>query len=247
MVQKRENKLIFFIYTSTTVKIFILIMKRKEILIKAEKKAKKLFHSIRQENLIRPGISEIQLGDEIYSLALRMFGIKKYWHKRIVRTGINTIYPYNENPKNLIIKEDDILFLDFGPIFDNWEADIGRTYVLGDDPHKLKLLNDVEDCWEISKNYYKNKQNITASDIFNYVNKLAMERSWNFGNEHCGHLIGEFPHEKVEGGRIKSYLHPENHLPLKDDKENKLFWILEIHFVDYEKKIGGFYEQLLSN
>ena len=46
-------------------------MKEKENLINAEKKAKNLFLSIKQENLIRPGISEIQLGDEIISLLLK--------------------------------------------------------------------------------------------------------------------------------------------------------------------------------
>ena len=83
--------------------------------------------------------------------------------------------------------------------------------------------------------------------MYKYVKKLANERSWVFGNEHCGHLIGEFPHENIEGEKVKSYLHPENHMILKKPKEINLFWILEIHFVDYEKNIGGFYEQLLLN
>ena len=34
------------------------------------------------------------------------------------------------------LTDDDILFLDLGPIFAEWEADFGRTYVLGDDPVK---------------------------------------------------------------------------------------------------------------
>jgi Xaa-Pro aminopeptidase len=221
-------------------------MEEKESLFIAEKKAKYLFYTIKQNGLIRSGISEDELGNEIYNLAYKMFGIKKYWHKRIVRSGKNTLYPYKENPKNRIIKKDDILFLDFGPIFDNWEADVGRTFVLGDDPYKLKLLSDVEECWKISNNYFLTRENITASDLYRYVKKLATERSWSFGNEHCGHLIGQFPHEKIDGARVNSYLHPNNHLNLKNIKKNNLFWILEIHFVDYEKKIGGFYEQLLS-
>lgn len=220
-------------------------MRKKEYLISAEKKAKSLFHSIKQEKLIRSGISENQLGDEIYKFASEMFGIKKYWHKRIVRTGENTVYPYKKNPKNLIIKENDILFLDFGPIFNNWEADIGRTYVLGNDSYKLKLLYDVEECWQIARNHFIKKKNIKASEMYYYVEKLANERSWNFGNEHCGHLIGKFPHENIKGEKVTSYLHPENHTILKNQKKINFFWILEIHFVDYEKKIGGFFEQLL--
>jgi len=43
-------------------------------------------------------------------------------------------------------------------------------------------------------------------------------------------------------------VHPENHndMFLPDARGNKREWILEIHFVDREKKIGGFFEQLLT-
>ena len=42
-----------------------------------------------------------------------------------------------------MIGEDDILFLDLGPVFEDWEADFGRTFVIGSDPLKLKLRDDV--------------------------------------------------------------------------------------------------------
>ena len=217
----------------------------KKYLLEAELKAKALFHEIIKSSLIEPGKTEEFLSSQIFDLAFKMFNTKVHWHKRIVRTGSNTIHPYNENPPNLVIKEDDILFLDFGPIFNNWEADIGRTYVLGNDSYKLKLLYDVEECWQIARNHFIKKKNITASEMYYYVEKLANERSWNFGNEHCGHLIGKFPHKNIKGEKVTSYLHPENHTILKNQKKINFFWILEIHFVDYEKKVGGFYEQLL--
>lgn len=46
----------------------------------------------------------------IAELALELFGIRKYWHKRIVRAGTNTLFPYRENPPNLPINADDIFF-----------------------------------------------------------------------------------------------------------------------------------------
>ena len=44
------------------------------------------------------------------------------------------------------------------------------------------------------------------------------------------------------------YVHPENpnDMFLPDADGNIRHWILEIHFVDRQKKIGGFYEQLLT-
>ena len=87
-------------------------------LISAEKKAAELFETIETRKLIRAGITEKELNQAIYNLAFELFGIKKYWHKRIVRSGKNTLHPYDENPENLLIQKDDILFIDFGPIFD---------------------------------------------------------------------------------------------------------------------------------
>ena len=124
-------------------------------LIEAEKKAAHLFNEIENKGLIIPGKSENELNSEIFNLAFELFGIKKYWHKRIIRAGKNTLKPYNENPKNLLIKDDDILFIDFGPIFEEWEADYGRTYVLGGDIIKLKLKQDISLAWDECKLYSK--------------------------------------------------------------------------------------------
>jgi Xaa-Pro aminopeptidase len=53
--------------------------------------------------------------------------------QKIVRTGINTLQPYSRSTKPYYSKGD-ILFFDFHPVFEDWEADLGRTYVLGNDP-----------------------------------------------------------------------------------------------------------------
>ena len=136
-------------------------------LIEAEKKAQQLFDEIESRNILVSGNSEDKINELIFELAFEMFGIKKYWHKRIVRCGKNTLHPYNENPENLVLKNDDILFLDFGPIFEDWEADFGRTYVVGNDPVKIKLKADIEKAWIEGKNYFY---------LFNYISCLIV---WN--------------------------------------------------------------------
>ena len=60
---------------------------------KAEEKAIRLFDKIQSEGLIQPGITELDLNDSIYELAKKEFGINKFWHKRIVRAGENTLAP----------------------------------------------------------------------------------------------------------------------------------------------------------
>ena len=217
-------------------------------LIEAEKKAELLFKEIEKHEILVPGNTEEKINSLIFDLAFDMFGIKKYWHKRIVRCGENTLYPYNENPKNLTLKKDDILFLDFGPIFEEWEADFGRTYVVGNDPLKIKLSNDIEDAWQKGKAFYDSHKEITGAQLYNYCQDLANDYEWSFGGEIAGHIIGQYPHEKLEKENKSNYIHPQNHSNMNDlnAKGEKKNWILEIHFVDRKKKIGGFFEQLMA-
>ena len=216
-------------------------------LIEAEKKAELLFKEIEKQEILVPGNSEEKINSLIFNLAFDMFGIKKYWHKRIVRAGKNTLYPYDENPENLMVKENDIVFLDFGPIFEDWEADYGRTFVLGNDPLKNKLKTDIEKAWKKACSFYFKREKITGSELYSYCCNLAIEMGWEFGGIIAGHLIGHFPHEKLEKENKTNYIHPENNIYMSnpDQKGNQRHWILEIHFVDRKKEIGGFFEQLL--
>jgi len=220
----------------------------KQELIKAEKKAEKLFKEIEAQGLLIPGITEKELNSSIFNLAFKLFGIEKYWHKRIVRAGKNTLKPYDENPENLMLKPDDILFIDFGPIFEEWEADFGRTYVLGDDLHKKKLALDIEHAWWEGKAYFDKQNKITGAELYAYCHTLAQKYGWEFGGEIGGHLIGHFPHERLEKEDKTNYIHPDNTIDMRalDQKGEERNWILEIHFVDKKKEIGGFFEQLLT-
>lgn len=220
-----------------------------QALLEAEAKAKELFQAIEERGYIYPEKTENKLNEEVFKLANELFGIRKYWHKRIVRAGKNTLLPYRENPPNLTLQEDDILFLDFGPVFEDWEADLGRTYVLGNNPRKLKLKADVEQAWQEGKAFYdKHYNSLTGADFYAYTQELAQRYGWSYGNEHCGHLIGNFPHEKIIGESVIHYLHPNNDqlLSAKASNGQRRYWIYEIHFIDEEEQIGGFYEQVLG-
>ncbi|HEU5164992.1 MAG TPA: M24 family metallopeptidase, partial [Chitinophagaceae bacterium] len=138
-------------------------------LLDAETTAIKLFEAVEKNNLIIPGKSEAQLASEVSDLALEKFGIRDHWHKKIVRTGVNTLATYSENPSNKIVGDDDILFIDFGPIVEGYEADLGRTYVIGNDPIKLKLKSDVEKAWYEIQAWYQMQTSLKASDMFQYV------------------------------------------------------------------------------
>ncbi|HMI60694.1 MAG TPA: M24 family metallopeptidase [Puia sp.] len=214
----------------------------------AEQKAKKLFKAVEDKGLIVPGKSEQELSEEIVSLANDDFGITRYWHKKIVRAGANTLHPYNGNPPDRIIQKDAILFLDFGPVVEGWEADLGRTYVIGNNPLKLKLKRDIEAAWQEAKTWYMQQAALTGAACFNYVTELAKRYGWEFGGEIGGHIVGPFPHEQLGEGNLGLDIHPDNHDDiLQPDKDgNRRHWILELQFVDRVNQIGAFFEQLLD-
>jgi Xaa-Pro dipeptidase len=214
----------------------------------AQGKAEQLFHEVEARGLIRAGITESQLNQEIYDLAKEMYGISTYWHKRIVRAGANTLLPYDDNPPDHTIGEDDILFLDLGPVFEEYEADFGRTFVIGSDPIKLKMRDDVAKAFADGKRYFKENPDITADQLYAYAVSLAGKYGWEFGGPIAGHLIGQFPHERIAEDKISLYVHPRSNLRMRstDDKGHLRHWILEIHFVDRSRQIGGFFEELLK-
>jgi len=221
---------------------------RTEHLLTAQRNAERLFQEAEHRGLIVSGKNEKTLNTEMYELAFEMFGIRTYWHKRIVRAGKNTLLPYRENPPDLIIHDDDILFFDFGPVFEEWEADFGRTYVLGTDPQKKKLRDDIVTAWHEGKKYFDGHPDLTGSQFYSYISQSAKSYGWIFGNIHCGHLIGNFPHETVLGEDVENYIHPDNHQRMRDPDKNGNVrdWILEVHFVNHAKDFGGFFEQLLT-
>jgi Xaa-Pro dipeptidase len=153
-----------------------------EHLMTAQNKAIELFSVIEQRGLIVPGRTERELCDEIVRIAKEDFGAEQHWGKRIVRTGKNTLQPYAADPEDLTIQNEDILFFDFHPVFDGWEADLGRTYVVGSDPLKLKIKKDVESAWQTGNTWYAQQSHLTGAEFFRYAVARAKSYGYEFGN-----------------------------------------------------------------
>ena len=81
-----------------------------------------------------------------------------------------------------------------------------------------------------------------------FVAGLAAPLGWEFGAETAGHLIGHFPHERTPADPRRFSIRHGNDQPLRepDAMGRARHWILEIHFVDRRREIGGFFEELLT-
>ncbi|KAL3963449.1 hypothetical protein ACCO45_000453 [Purpureocillium lilacinum] len=198
-------------------------------LLDAQTKAAALFDEI-EHSLIRPGISEKALSDAIHSLGQTRHGVRTHWHKRVVRSGPNTLRPFEDNPPDRVIQADDILVVDLGPVFEAWEADFGRTFVLGDDPNKIKLRDALEPLWRRVKARFRDRPDMTGEELYG----IAVEEV------------------RAEGGSLARRLRDTswegsvNSMDCVGKDGRKRHWILEIHIRDPVNNLQGFFEQLLT-
>ena len=144
-------------------------------LLDAQANAVALFDEVLARGIIQPGRGEQAVSDQIRDLANEMFGKTRHWHKRIVRSGPHTLFPYRQNPPDRVIEDDDIAFADFGPVFEKFEADLGRTYVLGGDPVKHRLAADLPVIFEAGRGYFAEHPGITGAELYAEVARLARE------------------------------------------------------------------------
>lgn len=212
----------------------------------AEARGNALFDAIERAGLIRAGVSEKQLNDEIFEFANAHFGVKQHWHKRIVRAGPNGVCIFNEDPPDRVIADDDIVYLDLGPVMGEWEADLGRSYALGGTGEKARLVADLPRLFDVVQAHYRGTPDITAEELYAFACRTAEDAGWRFGGVIAGHtIVGKFPHAPVPyDGRL---IAKGNATRLRDPdaQGRERHWILEIHLVDQAKTFGGFYERLI--
>jgi Xaa-Pro dipeptidase len=220
---------------------------RRAELAAAEQKANQLMEAIESARLISPGRTERQVEDGIYELAAHQFAVEKHWHKRIVRAGAYTLTIASDDPPVRIIEPDDIVYIDLGPVFEEWEADIGRSFVLGNHPEKSKLVSDLSRVFDQIQRHYRDLPNITGADLYEFGQKAVDGAGWDFGGAIAGHLVSEFPHVGIPGNKDLNRIGPCNFKRMRDSDElgRERHWILEVHLVDKARTFGGFYERLL--
>lgn len=220
---------------------------RRAALEAAERRAEALFAAIEAEGLVAPGRTEQDVSDAIFELAAERFGVERHWHKRVIRAGPNTLTTFFDTPENRAIAPDDTVYVDLGPVFEAWEADIGRTIALGDDPEKKRLVADLPRVFAAVQAHYRATPDVTGAGLYAFAQKAAEEAGWVFGGAIAGHLIGEFAHHTWPIPRPQTAIAPVNETPMRgtDHLGRARHWILEIHLVDRARTFGGFYERLL--
>jgi len=220
---------------------------RRTALQAAQAKALAMFDAIEASGLIAAGKTEREVEEAIFALAERDFGVERHWHRRIVRSGPNTLTTASDYPDVRVIEPDDTVYVDLGPVFEAWEADIGRTYALGEAADRRALVAALPRVFDDVQRHFHASPDITGAELYAYAQGAAERAGWVFGGAIAGHLVGEFSHATWPGERDRKAIWPANVWPMRDPDHlgRERHWILEIHLVDAARTFGGFYERLL--
>ncbi len=216
-------------------------------LIAAEQRAFALLDALEAANVIAPGRTELEIERDIFAIASRDFGVTSHWHDRVVRAGVNTLCVAGEAAPDRTVMDDDIVFLDLGPVFGDWEADVGRSYAVGDNPEKHRLVADLEVVFDAVSQRFASDPDITGAGLYAAAQEEAERRGWHFGGKIAGHLVGKFPYARSPAGKDGGRVSPANDQRMRDpDRHGQArHWILEVHLVAQDGTFGGFYERLL--
>ena len=191
----------------------------------------KLLYEI--SSFLKPGISEGKARIKAQEI-FEKYEIKKSWHKPYIYFGTNTILTFMDKPKEeKILQEEDIAFIDIGPIIDDIEGDAGHTFVFGKNLRFCNLKSQSENIFNLAITFWK-KNKSTGIELYNYIHKLTNNAGFIFNLNPAGHLIGSFPHKGWKNG-----LHTYPHTPEAG------YWILEIQIRDPKLSYGAFYEKVL--
>lgn len=218
----------------------------------AEQRGLTLLDAIEAAGIVAAGRSELEIERDIFTIARRDFGVTDHWHDRVVRAGVNALCVAGEEAPDLVVAADDVVFLDLGPVFadaaGDWEADVGRSYAIGGDPERHRLVADLEIVFDALVARFDADPGMTGAQLYAAAHEEAAARGWRYGGRIAGHLVGPYGYARSPEGRDGGRASPGNDQRMRDPDPlgNPRNWILEVHLVAQDGSFGGFYERLLK-
>ena len=185
--------------------------------------------------------AQVQVGmleedaSKMVAATLQAMGATNAFHKAYIRFGTNTVKTFGaESDSGICLGEDDIFFVDVGPVWDGYEGDAGDTFVTGINPELKRCAGDakaifqaVAEKWEMEKS--------TGVELYQYAVQMAKDLGWELNLDLGGHRLGDYPSgDHYEGPLSEISFHPS---------PNR--WMVEIHIRHPKHFFGAFYEDLL--
>lgn len=157
------------------------------------------------------------------------------WHDVYVRFGSNTTKTFGaDSDPGIRLGNNDIMFIDIGPVFEKWEGDGGETFVFGNDEDMKRCAEDVRKLFHVVRKKWQ-LEHFSGKDLYNFADVEAKKMGWELNLDLSGHRISDFPHSVIYDGPLAEI----------DFAPSELLWVLEIHIRHPHKTYGAFFEDML--
>jgi Xaa-Pro aminopeptidase len=184
--------------------------------------------------LVEVGMLE-EDANQMVSVTLQDMGSKETFHKPYIRFGVNTIKTFGaDSDPGIRLGEDDIFFIDVGPVWDGYEGDAGDTFVTGSNPELGRCARDARQIFDAVASKWKNEQS-TGIDLYLFAEQMAKGLGWELNLDLGGHRLGDYPSGDHYDGPLSA-------IPFCPSANR---WMVEIHIRHPEQPFGAFYEDLL--
>jgi len=152
------------------------------------------------ENQVKPGVTTKELDKVAQDLVLR-YGAKCSFKgyenfPACLCTSLNEEIVHAA-PSDRLLKEGDIISLDFGIFYKGFHTDMAITLPVGKvDPEVLRLIRVTKKA--LKRGIKKVRPGNTIGDIGNAIQRYVESQGFNVVRELCGHGIGREIHEEPE-------------------------------------------------
>ncbi len=143
---------------------------------------------------VKPGQSELQISAELMVQLFRAGSEAELPFAPIVSTGPNTANPH-ASPSNRVLKEGEMLLIDWGASFGGYFSDITRTFFCGEPNDEMKQIADlVEKANAVAR--LGGKAGMPAGEVDRLARDVIAEGGFGeFFTHRTGHGLGMEAHE----------------------------------------------------
>lgn len=187
------------------------------------------------KDLIKPGMVELEAVD-VANKYLASQGVIQYWHKPHIRFGESTILGFHDKYlENITLKENDIFYIDIGPVWDNIEGDCGSTFMVGNNQDHRKIINDLQVVFKQVRDFWA-QNNPSGVALQSFTEEVVKQKGYVLYPSYVkGHRLSEFSHFDYS----RASLFDTDFTPAAER------WVLEFQICHPSMKFGAFYEDLL--
>jgi len=176
------------------------------VILKSQREIEKMRHAGRivaeilaaLKNIAKPGMTTLDLNRHSEQLIKKRGVISSFkgykGYKHALCTSLNDEVVHGIPSKKRVLKEGDILSLDFGVIYEGYHGDSAITFPIGEVGSKVKKLLKVTEA-----SLYKGIEKMTTKnrlfDISHAVQSYVEKNGFSVVRQFVGHGIGQALHE----------------------------------------------------